>query len=218
MPTLRAFAFGSWLFTVLLISACDGGSDPGDAGPLDAARRDGGRADGGGADDGGATDGGPLDAGTVEDAGLADAGGDAAVGDAAVGDAGIDAGSATAPDAGAVDLGPVACRSGGECLTGICDVDAPGGRCQECTTADTCASSQECFFGACLLPCGDDADCNAGMRCGIIGGNLYCRPRDCASCPTPYVCREGQCARPRCADGPCPAGWSCAGTVCVEPG
>jgi hypothetical protein len=194
---------------VLVLAAC-GGSSEVDAG-FDAGRV---------AIDAGRDDGGAIDSGmTGDDAGMSDAG--MTDDDAGMTDAGMSATDAgmSATDAGSTsDLGPVACRDSTECGAGqICDVDAPGGRCQLCE--GTCVSSDfECLFGGCLRSCSGDADCNAGMRCASFAESTYCRPRSCGDCPAPYTCRDGECSRPTCgAGGACPSPLECRGSVCVEP-
>lgn len=190
---------------VLFAIACDGPSEATDAGSMRDASHgdDGGTADGAVARDGGRDASATPDAGgdgghAREDGGTLDAG---------------------ARDAGAIQLGDVACRSNAECASGqVCDLGAPGGRCQGCAGEGSCNAGYECTFGTCLLECSGDGDCNIGMRCANFAESRYCRPRTCDDCPAPYVCSAGGCARPSCAAGePCPAPLVCAGTHCVEP-
>lgn len=217
MRTLRWTA----LVAALCAGACDAPEEGADGGRDAATSRDADTPDAGGSDagphDGGRVDGGASDAGASSDAG--DGGG-------APADAGVDSGAsdggtsadASAPDAGSFDLGEVACRTHAECASGqVCDLDAPGGRCQSCTGTGSCSAGYECLFGTCLLECSTDADCNVGMRCANFAESRYCAPRSCASCPAPYECRAGSCARPLCASGACPAPLVCSGTHCVEP-
>jgi len=210
------------MLVALALLGCGGASDPDagsngmdaqvsfDSGSNDAGSQNDARTD---HDDAGATEdaGSSEDAGSVEDGG-ADAGAMEDAGTSTREDAGTDAGTVT------VDLGPVMCRSSADCGSGQnCDVDAPGGRCQGCTGSCAGGGDLECLFGACLRNCGTDADCNAGMTCANFAGDRYCRPRDCADCPAPYTCRDGECSRPLCDAGTCPAPLVCAGSVCVEP-
>lgn len=110
------------------------------------------------------------------------------------------------------------CRVDADCDSGDCNRTAPGGICFGCPASD-CPGASECFDGisACITPCAGDDDCNAGFscsnadRCGIRG----CEgDEDCL----PYVCGDGgQCERPACAGGDCPAPFECVDEICVEP-
>jgi hypothetical protein len=131
-------------------------------------------------------------------------------------------------DAGAVDvappdvmvpvvLGPVQCREAGDCGSGDCNLDTPGGVCGQCVGTE-CPADTGCNeeIGVCVRTCGDDSDCNLGWYCSTFIGR--CLLQSCETCPAPYVCRDDMCRRPLCGvDGSCPDPLVCLGDVCVEP-
>jgi len=132
---------------------------------------------------------------------------------------------ATGADAATV-VGTLAvqCRRNVDCLTANpqCSISAPGGICTGCAlNGNDCPTDTSCSqFGSCIRDCTTDAQCNRGMRCDSQG---RCAIRSCSvasPCPAPYTCVGSLCQRPTCPGaGACPSPLTCdtVTSTCVEP-
>lgn len=88
--------------------------------------------------------------------------------------------------------------------------------------ADGCPAGQICdpATSACTTPkpacspCGSDAECAAGLKCGALGATRYCL-EECPDCPAGTTCGDGLCKPDSGLCDPC--GGQCGGAtpVCV---